>query len=211
MSWVLATFLLTGVPGMPTMAEAVNQLGALEVAEERNASTYDRVLFPHWTTVSGTCNTRETVLQARRGRTSSPTRRAGPSPARWHSPYDGGIWTKDSDVDIDHMVPLKEAWRSGAWAWTTEKRRQFANDLAGPQLWAVTDNVNQAKGDKDPSVWKPPLREFWCCVREILDRGEARVHADSSAGGEDGAAGHAAHLLRQRLGKMPSSHHGTGC
>ncbi|WP_061291098.1 HNH endonuclease family protein [Herbidospora cretacea] len=161
MSWVLAAFLLTGVPGMPTMAEAVNQLGALEVAEERNASTYDRVLFPHWTTVAGTCNTRETVLK-RDGVDVVTNAACRPVSGTWHSPYDGGIWTVDSDVDIDHMVPLKEAWRSGAWAWTTEKRRQFANDLAGPQLWAVTDNVNQAKGDKDPSAWKPPLPEFWC-------------------------------------------------
>ncbi|GAB1820130.1 HNH endonuclease family protein [Herbidospora sp. RD11066] len=161
MSWVLAALLPMIVPGMPTLAEAANQLGALEVAEERNASTYDRVLFPHWATVEGTCNARETVLK-RDGVNVVTDAGCRATSGSWHSPYDGGIWTLQSDVDIDHMVPLKEAWRSGAWAWTTERRKQFANDLTGPQLWAVTDNVNQAKGDKDPSVWRPPLREFWC-------------------------------------------------
>lgn len=41
----------------------------------------------------------------------------------WFSPYDGATWTAASDVDIDHMVPLKNAWISGANAWTTAKRQ----------------------------------------------------------------------------------------
>ena len=73
------------------------------------------------------------------------------------TPYDGANWTAASDLDIDHVVPLKNAWISGAWAWTSSKRESFANDLADPQLIAVTDNVNQAKGDKSPDAWKPPL------------------------------------------------------
>ena len=55
------------------------------------------------------------------------------------------------------MVPLSDAWKSGANLWTNAKRQQFANDLNNPQLIAVTDNVNQAKGDKSPDVWKPSL------------------------------------------------------
>ena len=60
------------------------------------------------------------------------------------------------------MVPLAEAWASGAWAWPTPQRQTYANDLGGPELWAVTDNVNQSKGDKDPAEWKPPLTSFYC-------------------------------------------------
>lgn len=78
------------------------------------------------------------------------------------SAYDGATWTAVSDVDIDHMVPLKNAWVNGASKWTTAKREQFANDIASPQLWTVTDNLNQAKGDKSPDVWKPPLTSFYC-------------------------------------------------
>ena len=50
----------------------------------------------------------------------------------------------------DHLVPLKEAWVSGARLWTTARRQAFANDLTRPQLIAVTDNVNQAKGAPTP-------------------------------------------------------------
>ena len=60
------------------------------------------------------------------------------------------------------MVPLAAAWRSGAADWTTDEREAFANDLESPQLWAVTDNVNQCKGDQTPDTWKPPLESHWC-------------------------------------------------
>jgi hypothetical protein len=77
--------------------------------------------------------------------------------------YDDRVsWTSTSDVDIDHMVPLKNAWISGAWAWTTAKRQSFANDLTNPQLIAVTDNVNQSKSDKSPDAWKPPVTGYHC-------------------------------------------------
>jgi hypothetical protein len=101
----------------------------------------------------------------------------------WFSPFDGATWTAASDVDIDHMVPLSNAWKvclfhsarrtlsslranivlvliqrfqSGAASWSTSRRQAFANDLTNPQLIAVTDNVNQEKGDKGPEAWKPP-------------------------------------------------------
>ncbi|KLJ10931.1 hypothetical protein EMPG_13749, partial [Blastomyces silverae] len=61
------------------------------------------------------------------------------------------------DVDIDHVVPLSNAWKSGAAGWTTARRREFANDLVNPQLIAVTDNVNQQKSDAGPEEWKPPI------------------------------------------------------
>ncbi len=90
----------------------------------------------------------------------SSTAAAPPPPDPWYSPYDGAAWTAASDVDIDHMVPLAEAWASGAWAWTTSQRQTYANDLGGPELWAVTDNVSQSKGDKDPAEWQPSLTSF---------------------------------------------------
>jgi len=55
------------------------------------------------------------------------------------------------------MVPLSNAWKSGAASWTTAQRQAFANDLTNPQLLAVTDNVNQSKSDSGPEDWKPPL------------------------------------------------------
>jgi hypothetical protein len=57
--------------------------------------------------------------------------------------------------------------QSGAASWTTARRQAFANDLTNPQLLAVTDNVNQAKGDKGPEDWKPPLTSYYCTYSKM--------------------------------------------
>jgi hypothetical protein len=59
-------------------------------------------------------------------------------------------------------VTKTDVFQSGAKLWTTAKRGDFANDISSPELWAVTDDVNQAKGDKSPDAWKPPLTSFYC-------------------------------------------------
>jgi hypothetical protein len=148
-------------PNIPTKATAQTELNALTVAAEANADTYDRDLFPHWITISGTCNTRETVLK-RDGSNVVVSSACAATSGSWYSPYDGATWTAAADLDIDHVVPLSEAWRSGASAWTTSKRQSFANDLTRPQLIAVTDNVNQSKGDQDPTTWQPSVTSYRC-------------------------------------------------
>jgi hypothetical protein len=148
-------------PGIPTAATARTELATLTVAAWTHTTTYDRDLFPTWDTISGTCNTRETVLK-RDGTNVVVSSACAATSGKWYSPYDGATWTAASDVDIDHVVPLKNAWISGAWAWTTAERESYANDLADPQLIAVTDNVNQSKSDKSPDSWKPPLTGYHC-------------------------------------------------
>lgn len=60
------------------------------------------------------------------------------------------------------LSPLTSPSQSGANTWSAAKRTQFANDINTPQLWAVTDNVNQQKSDQSPDKWKPPLTSFYC-------------------------------------------------
>jgi hypothetical protein len=148
-------------PNIPSHSTAVSRLAALAVAAESHQSSYNRDLFPHWITITGTCNTREQVLK-RDGTGVTVNSSCAPTAGSWYSPYDGATWSNPADVDIDHMVPLAEAWASGAWAWTTSRRQTYANDLGGPELWAVTDNVNQSKGDRDPAEWQPPRAAFRC-------------------------------------------------
>jgi hypothetical protein len=148
-------------PGIPSAATARTELSSLRVAADGTMTGYSRDLFPHWHTVSGACDTREEVLK-RDGTGVVTNSSCSATSGTWFSPYDGATWHAASDVDIDHVVPLANAWRTGARAWTTAKREQFANDLSSPQLIAVTDNVNQAKGDKGPDTWKPPLTSYWC-------------------------------------------------
>ncbi|GAA1867380.1 HNH endonuclease family protein [Asanoa iriomotensis] len=153
-------------PGIPSKASAQSQLNALTVATEGSTSGYSRDLFPHWITISGACNTRETVLR-RDGSNVVVNSSCAATSGSWYSPYDGATWTNAADVDIDHVVPLAEAWRSGANSWTTSRRQQFANDLSRPQLIAVTDNVNQSKGDQDPSTWQPSRTAYRCTYAKM--------------------------------------------
>lgn len=148
-------------PGIPSASTARSQLNGLTVAARGSSSGYSRDEFNHWITISGTCNTRETVLK-RDGTNVVTSSACAATSGSWYSPYDGATWTAASDVDIDHMVPLSNAWQSGASSWTAAQRQAFANDLDNPQLWAVTDNVNQSKSDKSPDAWKPPLASFYC-------------------------------------------------
>jgi hypothetical protein len=153
-------------PNIPDAATARSELSQLRVAADGSMTGYSRDKFPHWITISGACNTRETVLK-RDGTSVVTDSSCAATSGRWFSPYDGATWTQASDVDIDHIVPLADAWRTGASSWTTAKRQQFANDLSDPQLIAVTDNVNQAKGDQTPATWKPPLTSFWCTYAKM--------------------------------------------
>ena len=148
------------LPTPVSAATARTYLASLTVATEVRTG-YERDLFPTWDTISGTCNTREWILK-RDGTNVVTTSACVATSGSWYSPYDGATWTAASDVDIDHLVPLAEAWDSGARNWTTAQRESFANDVTRPQLLAVTDNVNQSKGDKDPAEWMPSLTSYAC-------------------------------------------------
>ncbi|MEU9985391.1 HNH endonuclease family protein [Streptomyces sp. NPDC048045] len=148
------------LPTPVSAATARSYLSQLTVATE-NRTGYQRSLFPTWITISGTCNTREWILK-RDGSNVVTNSACTATSGSWYSPYDGATWTSPSDVDIDHLVPLAEAWDSGASKWTTAQRQAFANDVTRPQLLAVTDNVNQAKGDQDPATWVPSRTAYLC-------------------------------------------------
>ncbi|MEV0589450.1 HNH endonuclease family protein [Nonomuraea sp. NPDC050310] len=149
-------------PGIPTAVAAAAHLAELTVEAERNSGSYRRTLFPHWATVRGACNVREVLLALEAESVTVNRATCAPTSGRWTSPYDGARHTDPAGLDIEHMVALKEAWESGAHAWTTARRKAFANSLLDGQLWVVTDHVNQAKGDQDPATWRPPLAGFHC-------------------------------------------------
>ena len=82
------------------------------------------------------------------------------SRGRWFARYTGKVFFEASDVDIDHLVPLKWAWDHGANTWAESKREQFANDLVN--LFVVEARVNRQKGAKGPLEWMPPRESFHC-------------------------------------------------
>jgi hypothetical protein len=138
-------------------------VASLPVATEVRTG-YSRDLFPHWVDADGDgCNTRYEVLIAEAVRTPSVGSGCTLSGGRWYSYYDNAYWTAPADLDVDHFVPLAEAWDSGARSWTATQRRSYANDVGDARaLVAVTDDVNQAKGDRDPATWTPPYAPARC-------------------------------------------------
>lgn len=151
-------------PQPAAAGDALTILSGIPVQKERQ-SGYRRESFQLWIDADGDgCNTREEVLIAES--TSRPQVDAYGCKVvagDWWSPYDNTTHTDPSGLDIDHLVPLKEAWDSGAWAWSGAQRRAYANDLSDPRpLIAVTAAVNRSKGDKDPSNWLPSNSGYLC-------------------------------------------------
>ena len=134
--------------------DAIRVLNALPVSPERPMG-YDRELFRHWSDLDGDgCSTREQVLLDERiaGRVRGCIVEGG----RWVSNFDGVETDDSSAFDIDHFVPLKEAWDSGAWRWNARTRERFANDLGFQgSLIAVSASSNRSKSDRDPAEWLP--------------------------------------------------------
>ncbi|MGR3935284.1 HNH endonuclease family protein [Streptomyces sp. BRA346] len=149
------------LPEPPAADEARAELAELTVAPETDIPGYSRAKFPHWIIQQGTCDTRETVL-ARDGEDIAQDDQCRAVSGHWVSPYDGVTADTAAQLDVDHVVPLKEAWRSGAAQWSTQDRRAFANDLTHSQLVAVSARSNRSKADKDPAHWQPPLGDYRC-------------------------------------------------
>ncbi|MET8732172.1 HNH endonuclease family protein [Streptomyces parvus] len=145
--------------GLP-LADAIRKI---PVAEEQRAG-YERDSFRHWVDEDGDgCPTRQEVLIAEAVTDPEQGTRCTLSGGSWMSYYDEVEVTDAKRLDIDHMVPLAEAWDSGAHAWTPERREAYANDLdAERSLVAVTAKTNRSKADRDPAQWMPPAESARC-------------------------------------------------
>ncbi|MFC5252219.1 HNH endonuclease family protein [Streptomyces nigrescens] len=156
--------LATAVPAHA--AETLSLHDAIEAlphaAESRDG--YERSKFKHRIDEDKDgCNTRAEVLLAEA--LTPPA--VGPgcrlTGGTWFSYYDDTIIDGPSGLDIDHMVPLAEAWDSGASQWTAARRQAYANDLGAERsLVAVTARSNRQKADQDPAEWTPPAADAQC-------------------------------------------------
>ncbi|GAA1239837.1 HNH endonuclease family protein [Kitasatospora nipponensis] len=167
----LATALLAGLTTTPASAAAAHGhrspgrvvnttlydgIEALPIAPE-DRTGYVRTAFRHWIDADKDgCNTRKEVIIAEA--VEAPTVGPGCSltGGRWYSAYDGVTVTDSGALDVDHLVPLAEAWDSGASAWSPQEREAYANDLGEDRdLIAVTARSNRQKADKDVTDWLP--------------------------------------------------------
>ncbi|MGN6694768.1 MAG: HNH endonuclease family protein [Aquihabitans sp.] len=151
-------------------------LGGLVVRPSDPAAPYRRDAFGDawdYDPASG-CNTREEVLIDESVIEPTVDDRCRTTVGRWRSLYDGTETTTPADLQIDHLVPLADAWRSGADTWTPSRRRAFANDRTSPDtLIAVTGHTNQSKGDSTPDEWLPPDEASWCTYAQMWVRVKA--------------------------------------
>lgn len=147
-------------PGPLTLATV---LAGLPVAAEHRTG-YIRTLFRLWIDADGNgCDTRHEVLIAEAIVAPTVGGSCALTGGEWLSLYDGLTFSDARKLDIDHVVPLAEAWDSGAWAWDAARRTAFANDLGVSwALIAVSAASNRSKGDQDPADWLPPRVGFRC-------------------------------------------------
>ena len=163
---LISVFLIVSFP-VPVIANTLQ----LVVADDKTTG-YNRSSFKHWIDADKNgCNTRAEVLIEEAITKPKVGSKCALTGGKWFSAYDGVEVTSASKLDVDHMVPLAEAWRSGAWKWSAAQRQAYANDLSDARaLIAVTLSTNRSKGDKDPSLWLPAKEqctytENWIAIK----------------------------------------------
>ena len=139
--------------------DAATLLAALRTAPEDRSRRYDRAVFgygdgPFDPDGDGCWTRREVLIRDAVGplRVGRGCRLTG----TWRSVYDGRTTTDPDAFSLDHLVPLAEAWRSGADRWSRDRLVAYGNDVGYRwSLVAVTASVNEDKGDQDPATWLP--------------------------------------------------------
>lgn len=147
----------TATAGNP--GQARQQLAGLPVAAPSPMTGYSRSKFGHgWKDQGHSCNTREIVLQRQGHGVTSDPKTCKITGGTWTSLYDGVTVHDAGQLDIDHLVPEAEAWRTGAAFWPADQREKFANDWQH-ELVAVTAHSNRSKGDGPPPEYEPVASE----------------------------------------------------
>ena len=148
-------------PCLSTHSQTQDELKTATPSSYR--SLYSRKEWPHWVDGDNDCqSTRHELLIATSNRPVNfkDSRKCTVVLGEWYDVYTGKTFTRASDLDIDHIVPLAHAHRSGAANWSRGQKRIFANDPVN--LIVVDDSTNQSKSDKAPHEWMPPRQGYWC-------------------------------------------------
>ena len=152
-------------------------LGKTVCFEEENTTVeYDRSNdYPTWQDWDGDCqNNRHEVLESEHIDDDSNHPLVFSSDGcfvnsgKWFDPYDNLYYFSSSEVQIDHVVALFEAHKSGAWSFPASRKLKFANNIDFDDLLiAVGGSSNASKGSSDPSDWMPDNSSYYC---EYLDK-----------------------------------------
>ncbi|MGW7611006.1 HNH endonuclease family protein [Streptomyces sp. NPDC054766] len=178
---------LPGVVAPPSAAGVplFEALSWIEEAEEGSRDGYSREQFKHWNkglNPNDGCDTRKEVILSEALEAPQVGPKCALTGGRWYSEYDQKWITAAKDLDVDHMVPLAEAWDSGAAAWTAARREAYANDQGAPNsLIAVSGSSNRSKSDKGPADWMPvPVDRCKYTIDWVADKLRWRLSADAA-------------------------------
>ena len=199
-----------GPPPLPDVSVALDSGDAVTLPLRidrgpREIPDYDRDEWRHWRDEDGDCQDarQETLIAEADGPLTYETpEQCRVQTGRWVDPYTLEMFEDPSDMDVDHVVPLANAHRSGGWAWSRDRKASYANDLDFEgHLVAVAPSANRSKGSQGPEDWRPPNHDHWCdyaidwikikhkwqltatdrewiALREMLDTCEEEVHVD---------------------------------
>ena len=151
----------------PTLAATPATTLSITVAQvPTDIPEYDRSQWKHWSDKDGDCqDARQEVLIAESlvEVTFETDKECRVAVGRWYGAFTSVYVEAPGDLDIDHLVPLKNAHDSGGWAWSAARKQAYANYLGDPDhLIAVTKGANRSKGAKGPEDWRPPEEGYWC-------------------------------------------------
>ena len=156
----------TPIPTAPTSTAEGVTLTIIVAPTSPDRPDYDRGDWRHWIDADRDCqDARQEVLIAESlsGVAYEAGDRCRVESGDWFGVYTGESFSDPGDLDVDHMVPLANAHRSGGWAWAKERKADYANDLSyANHLIAVQASANRQKGSKGPEEWRPSRREYWC-------------------------------------------------
>ena len=151
---------------IPTGAAPTTTLVITVAPISADIPEYDRGNWKHWSDADGDCqDARQEVLveESLDEVTFETDRQCRVETGRWYGAFTGAYFEDPEDVDVDHMVPLKNAHNSGGWAWSLAMKEEYANNLGDDDhLIAVQDNANQSKGARGPDEWMPLDETYWC-------------------------------------------------
>ena len=164
---LLISFIFTNtayaLPSKTLSYKSIEQAAnALKVAPE-DRTGYVRTKFKHWVGVGNGCDSRKAVIISEAVIKPVVEKGCVIKGGEWLSIYDNVKVTDAGKLDVDHMVPLAEAWDSGASAWDDKKRELYANNQTDARhLIAVTGVSNRSKSDRDPAEWIPTNEKYKC-------------------------------------------------
>ena len=126
---------------------------------------YDRDDWNHWIDADGDCQNARHVVLIEESAIAPTLNDSGCAVVSglWLAPFSGVSVNLAKELDVDHMVPLANAHKSGAWAWDATRKKNYANFLDDSHhLIAVTASANRSKGARGPEEWQPPDPTYWC-------------------------------------------------